>query len=90
MKNKLVDLNNHLFAQLERLGDESLSPEILDHEVKRAHAIASVSTEVMKIASLQLRAAELVAEYGQGDLTHYLPQINGSEQIGAPTRTIVQ
>lgn len=35
MKNKLVDLNNHLFAQLERLGDEDLSAEQLEQEVNK-------------------------------------------------------
>ena len=86
MKNKLVDLNNHLFAQLERLGDEQLTAEALDTEVRRANAIASVSTEIMKIAALQVRTAELVAEYAQGDLTRYLPQIGGE----SGTRVIVQ
>jgi hypothetical protein len=27
MKNKLFDLNNHLFAQIERLANEDLTPE---------------------------------------------------------------
>ena len=29
-KNTLVDLNNHLFAEMERLGDEDLKGEELD------------------------------------------------------------
>jgi len=36
MKNKLGDLNNHLFAALERLNDESLSVEQIETEAKRA------------------------------------------------------
>lgn len=32
MKNTLGDLNNHLFAQLEKLSDEDLSEEELDKE----------------------------------------------------------
>lgn len=64
MKNKLTDLNNHLFAQLERLGDESLKPDEIDREVKRAAAIVEVSEQLIRSATVSLGAAKLVAEHG--------------------------
>ena len=66
MKNKLGDLTNHLFAQLERLGDEGLSPEDIEREVKRTDAIVSVSEQIIENANLTLKAASLIAEYGGG------------------------
>ena len=74
MKNKLTDLNNHLFAQIERLADEDLSPEDVEREVKRADAIVDVSDQVLRIADTSLKAARLFAEYGDAVLPH-LPQI---------------
>mgnify|MGYP001573325908 CR=1 FL=1 len=38
MKNKLSDLNDHLFAQLERLSEEGLSPEKIAAEILEPHA----------------------------------------------------
>ena len=66
MKNRLSDLNNHLFAQLERLSDEDLTPEQIDKEVERAKAIVGVSDQIVSTASLQFKAAELVARHGRG------------------------
>lgn len=64
MKNKLIDLNNHLFAQIERLGDEGMSDEDLDKEVKRSEAIVRVADKIISGADTTLRAAKIVAEYG--------------------------
>lgn len=76
MKNKLSDLNNHLFAQLERLSEEHLSPEDIEKEVRRTDAIVSVSDNIVRNADLQLKAAKLFAEHGEKVIQH-LPQIGG-------------
>ena len=64
MKNKLGDLNDHLFAQLERLADEDLSADEMEQEVKRADAIVKVSDQIVANAGTQLRAAKLFAVHG--------------------------
>lgn len=74
MKNKISDLNNHLFAQLERMSDENMTPEQIEQEVKRAEAIVSVADQISRNADLQLKAAKLFAEHGQPVLQH-LPMI---------------
>lgn len=78
MKNRLSDLNNHLFAQLERLSDDSLTPEQIEQEVKRADAIVQVSDQIVGNAELQLKAAKLFADHGASVLPH-LPMIGKSE-----------
>lgn len=64
MKNKLVDLNNHLFAQLERLSNESLTPEQIEAEAKRGEIVVAVADQIIRNAALQVAAAKLVAEHG--------------------------
>lgn len=58
MKNKLIDLNNHLFAQMERLSDESLSGDGLTQEITRAKAISQVATQIILNGKLALDAAK--------------------------------
>lgn len=66
VKNKLSDLNNHLFAELERLGDEDLDGESLDKEIARARGIAEISEKIIDNANLTLKAAEFLNEAGYG------------------------
>lgn len=57
-QNTLGDLTNHLFAELERLGDESLTTEEMKGEIERARAVTGVAQQVIANANTMLRAAE--------------------------------
>ena len=63
VKNKLTDLNDHLFAQIERLGDESVKGDKLKEEINRSQAINNVAKNIVGNATLQLNAIKLKAEY---------------------------
>ncbi len=63
-KNKLLDLNDHLFAELERLGDEDLKGDDLQEELDRAKALSDVSEKIINNASLMLKAIHEQNEYG--------------------------
>lgn len=62
MKNKLIDLNNHLFAQLERLGDEDCKGDGLIEEIGRAKAISAVANQIIGNARLALDAQVAINE----------------------------
>lgn len=90
MKNRLIDLNNHLFSQLERLTDEGLSPEQIEQEVKRADAIVGVSEQIIRNADLSLKAVALVATHGDR-FASALPMISppaASSSDGSQVRPI--
>ena len=69
MRNTLVDLNNHLFEQLERLNDEELTDEQLEKEIKRTDAMKDIATQIIANANIVLKATELNMEYSRGDVT---------------------
>lgn len=48
MQNRLTDLNNHPFEQLERLNDEDLSGDDLKAEIERADSMARIATQIVQ------------------------------------------
>lgn len=64
MQNKLMDLNNYLFEQIERLNDEDLSEDEFKKEIKKANAMASISSQIISNAKIELAAAKLALDYG--------------------------
>ena len=71
MKNKMTDLNNVLFEQLERLQDDEAMKDDTNfkREIERSRAIVGVSSQIIKNAALTVQAAKLAAEYGDGAKT---------------------
>ena len=61
-KTKLIDLNNHMFAQLERLSNEELKGDKLAEEIQRSHAVTSVAGQIISNAGLALKAKMAVNE----------------------------
>lgn len=54
MKNKLDDLRNHLFKQLDRLSVDGLSTEQMDSEVNRTYMIVEVAKTIVDTARIEI------------------------------------
>lgn len=79
-KNKLSDLNDHLFAALERLNDEELTVEQVEMEAKRAEAIIGVSAKIIDNAKITIDAMKLVSS-GNYSLNN-MPESFGIPRVG--------
>ena len=62
MQNKLIDLNNHLFAELERLGDEELTGDKLLEEINKAKAVTGIASQIIANGQLALKAKMAIDE----------------------------
>jgi len=75
IKNKLSDLNNHLFEELERLNNEELTGEALQEERERAKSMASIAQTIINNGELALKAVKHYDEYGNKDKVPDILQI---------------
>ena len=71
-KNKLSDLNNHLFEELERLNDDELKGDALQEERERAKAMANIAQTIINNGELALKAQKHFDEYGK---TNQIPDM---------------
>lgn len=75
----LAELNRHLFAALDRLDVQSLTPEQIEAEVSRTGAIVDLADRVTENAKVQLTAAKLFVEHGAQIVPH-LPMIGNAQK----------
>lgn len=64
MNNDLMSLNNLLFEQIERVNDDSLSPEELAAAIKKANTVNSIANTIVANARLQFDALD---KFGSDD-----------------------
>lgn len=75
-RNKIDDLRNHLFAQLERLEDEEITDADLEKEVRRAKSMTSVANTIIESAKIEFDYLKLTG----GEGSTFIPEqksING-------------
>lgn len=77
MKNSLSDLSDHLFAQMERLSDESLTDEQLTTEIRRAGAIDRIAAQLLGVGDLAIKAAKLQSDLLPGQTPPRLLGMDG-------------
>lgn len=63
MKNKPIDLNNHLFAAMERLSDDELKGDELKEEIERSRAISGLAKQIIDQQKNIIDAEKLKTEY---------------------------
>lgn len=78
MSKNLMDLNDVLFKQLDRLDKKGLSQEELEKEIKRANAITNIAGVIVNNANLLLKAQKIKDDSFRADTK--LPAILETEE----------
>lgn len=73
MSKNLTDLNNHLFAQLDRLSKSDISEDELAHEMQRTSSMVCIAKEVVSNAKLVFEAEKFRTEFNYNGNGKKLP-----------------
>lgn len=79
MKNKLTNLNDTLFEQLERLTADDLKPDQLEIEMKRTAAVVQLAAKIVDNSRLQLDSWRFLVDNGGVDAS----KLQGMRQLVA-------
>lgn len=79
MQNKISDLNNHLFAQLEKLTEEDLSENELKKEIERSKAVSMIAANILDVAKVSVDAMKIISKGGVHE--SQMPKMLGIETI---------
>ena len=78
-RNKINDLRDHLFAQLERLEDEELKGDDLREELQRAKGIKNIADTLIDSARVEI---EFLKQTGSSDPSTFLQGENYQKKLG--------
>ena len=53
-QNKIDNVRDHLFMQLERLNDDTLTPEQMEIEIEKAKAVSQVAATLIQTAKVEI------------------------------------
>ena len=73
----LSDLNNHLFAQLDRLS--GAEGDALEIEIERSKATSMTAKMIIEASSVQLDALKLATEYNNQKTSNSVDKLIGSD-----------
>lgn len=71
-KNTILDLNDILFAQIEKLSDDDLRGQDLNEEVNRSRAMAAISKNIISNANLAFNVVKHRENFGDEEIPSLL------------------
>lgn len=77
MKNTLLELNNILFEQIERLNDDELTDKQLELQLKKTDSIVKVSEKIIANGELAFRAVQHKDRYYGTGRKQLPPMLDG-------------